>query len=161
MAMTTATDPDKKISLAEAFLQDFPASDFKSGAYLAEMQAYYQQSKTDQAVESAKKVLDLDPDNILALRFLSYAFPFLYKPDQADAISALSRAASDAHHGLDVLQKLQKPATTNEEDFQQGVKQVRSVFNECIGFVALKRRDFPSAITALEAAVADQPGDVY
>ena len=39
-AMATATDPDKKISLAEAFLQKYPTSDFKSGAYLTEMQVY-------------------------------------------------------------------------------------------------------------------------
>jgi len=160
-AMVTEKDPDKKISLAEAFLQKFPTSDFKSGAYLTEMQVYAQLNKTDQAVDAAKKVLGVDPDNLVALRFLSFTFSFLYKPDQADATSALSRADSDAHHGLDLLQKLQKPATTKEEDFQQGVKEFRSVFNDCIGFVALQRKDYSTAITALKSGVADNPSDVY
>ena len=133
-AMATATDPDKKISLAEAFIQKYPTSDFKSGALLTEMQVYASQNKTDKAVEVAKKVLDIDPDNLVALRFLSFTFPFLYKPTDADATSKLSRADSDAHHGLDLLQKLQKPAGATDEQFQQGVKEFRGVFNSCVGF---------------------------
>ena len=159
--MATATDPDKKISLAEAFLQKYPTSDFKSGAYLTEMQVYYSQGKSDQAVDAAKKVLGVDPDNLPALRFLSFTFPFLYKPDAADATSKLSRADSDAHHGLDLLQKLQKPAGAKDEDFQQGVKDFRSVFNSCIGFAALQRKDYPSAITSLKAATDDNPSSWY
>jgi tetratricopeptide (TPR) repeat protein len=160
-AMVTATDPDKKIALAEAFLQKYPTSDFKTGAYMAEMQVYYQQSKSDKTVEVAKKILGVDPDNIVALRVLSFTFPFLYKPDQADATSVLSRADSDAHHGLDLLTKLQKPAGATDAQFQQGVKELRSIFNDCIGFVALQRKDYATAITALKAGDTDNPSDVY
>jgi tetratricopeptide (TPR) repeat protein len=165
---TTVADPDKKkaladkkIALAEAFLQKYPTSDFKSGAYLTEMQVYFSQGKTDQAIDAAKKVLSVDPDNLLALRFLSFTFPFLYKPGQADDTAALSRADSDAHHGLDLINKLQKPAAASDADFQKGVKDFRSVFNDCIGFVALQRKDYSGAITALKAGDADNPSDVY
>jgi len=160
-AMATATDPDKKISLAEAFVQKYPTSDFKSGAYLTEMQVYAQINKTDQAIDMAKKVLGVDPDNLVALRFLSFTFPFLYKSDAADATSKLSRADSDAHHGLDLLQKLQKPTGATDAQFQQGVKDFRSVFNSCVGFAALQRKDYPSAITALKAATADNQNGWY
>ncbi|MGB7591932.1 MAG: tetratricopeptide repeat protein, partial [Terriglobia bacterium] len=68
-AMGNEKDPNKKISLAEAFLQKFSNSDFKSGAYVAEMQAYFQLGKSDQAIEAAKKVLEGDPDNLDALGF--------------------------------------------------------------------------------------------
>src|SRR5208337_4374436 len=37
-AMATEKDPNKKIALAEAFLQKFANSDFKDGAYIVEMQ---------------------------------------------------------------------------------------------------------------------------
>jgi tetratricopeptide (TPR) repeat protein len=160
-AMATEKDANKRISLAEAFLQKFPNSDFKSGAYVTEMQAYFQLGKSDQAIEAAKKVLENDPDNLPALRLMSFTFPFLYKPDEADATSKLSRADSDAHHGLEVLQKLQKPAGATDEQFQQGVKEFRSVFNSCVGFVALQRKDYANAITAFKAAIEDNPSDVY
>ncbi len=160
-AMMTEKDPNKKISLAEAFLQKYSNSDFKSGAHLTEMQAYFQLGKSDQAIEAGKKVLEADPDNLDALAFLSYVFPFVFKADDPDATSKLSRADSDAHHGLDVLQKLQKPANVTDEQFSQYVKPKRAVFNGAVGFVALQRKDYPNAITALRAAVDDNPANVY
>jgi len=160
-AMTTEKDLNKKISLAEAFLQKFSNSDFKSGAYLTEMQTYFQLGKSDQAIEAGKKVLEIDPDNLDALAFLSYVFPFVFKADDPDATSKLSRADSDAHHGLDVLQKLQKPANVTDEQFNQYVKPKRAVFNGAIGFAALQRKDYANAVTALKAAVDDNPTDVY
>ena len=160
-AMATEKDPNKKISLAEAFLQKFATSDFKSGAYLTEMQAYFQLGKSDQAVDAAKKVLDSDPDNLDALAFVSYVFPFTFDVKDPEATSKLSRADSDAHHGLDVLQKFQKPANVTDEQFQQYVKPKRALFNSAVGFVALQRKDYPNAITAFKSAAADNPSDVY
>jgi tetratricopeptide (TPR) repeat protein len=41
------------------------------------------------------------------------------------------------------------------------VKEFRSVFNSCVGFVALQRKDYANAITAFKAAIEDNPSDVY
>ncbi|MGO8791276.1 MAG: tetratricopeptide repeat protein [Terriglobia bacterium] len=160
-AMTSEKDPNKKIALAEAFLQKYSTSDFKDSAYLVEMQTYQQLNQTDKAIDAARKALEANPDNLPALRFVSFTFPFLYKPDDPDAATKLSRADSDAHHGLEVLQKLQKPQGATDEQFQQGVKEFRSVFNSCIGFVALQKKDYPNAITALKAATDDNPSGWY
>ena len=160
-AMGNEKDPNKKISLAEAFLQKFSNSDFKSGAYLAEMQAYFQLGKSDQAIEAAKKALEGDPDNLDALGFLSYVFPFTFKVDDPNATANLSRAESDAKHGLEILQKIQKPATVTDEQFTQFVKPKRAVFNSAIGFVALQRKEYANAITSLKATADDNPSDVY
>ena len=160
-AMTTEKDLNKKISLAEAFLQKYANSDFKAGAYLAEMQAYFQLNKGDQAIDAGKKALDVDPDNLDALAFLSYVFPFVFKADDPEATTKLSRSDSDAHHGLEVLQKLQKPANVTDEQFAQYVKPKRAVFNDAIGFAALQKKDYPNAVTAFKAAVDDNPSDVY
>jgi tetratricopeptide (TPR) repeat protein len=160
-AMTTEKDPNKKISLAEAFLQKYPTSDFKAQVYLAEMGVYYQLGKSDQAVDTARKVLSADPDNLDALAFLSYVFPFTFKPDAADAAAKLTAADADAHHGLDVLQKFQKPANATDEQFKQYVEPKRAIFNSAVGFVALQRKDYPNAITAFKAATEGNPSDVY
>ena len=160
-AMTTEKDPNKKIALAEAFVQKYSNSDFKGLAYQVEMLTYQQLNETDKAVDAARKAIEADPDDIAALRFLSFTFPFLYKPDAPDAQAGLTRADADAHHGLDVLGKLQKPATATDAQFDQGVKEFRSVFNSCIGFVALQKKDYLAAITALKAATADNPSGWY
>lgn len=160
-AMATATDPDKKIQLAEAFLTKYPQSDFKSGAYVTEMQVYFSQGKSDKAVEAAKKVLEVDPDNLDSLALLSYVFPFTFDPKDPDATAKLSRADGDAHHGLDVLQKFQKPAKVTDEQFKAYVAPKRAIFNDAIGFVALQRKDYGTAVTDLKAAEGDNPSDVY
>src|SRR5208282_2647151 len=105
----------------DAFLQKYPNSFMKADVLAREMGAYAQSNDMPKAMETGQKVLQADPDNLPALRFLSFTFPFLYKPDQPDATSKLSRAESDARHGLEVLQKLQKPAGATDEQFQLGV----------------------------------------
>jgi tetratricopeptide (TPR) repeat protein len=106
-------------------------------------------------------VLDVDPDNLDALAFLSYVFPFTFKGTDADATAKLSRAESDARHGLDVLQKFPKPANVTDAQFKAYVDPKRALFNSAIGFVALQRKDYPNAITAFKAATDGNPTDVY
>lgn len=160
-AMATEKDPNKRISLAEAFIQKFANSDFKDNAYVVEMQTYAQLNQTDKAVEAGRKALEANADNLAALRYMGFAFPFLFKAEDPDATSKLSRADSDAKHGLELLQKLQKPANATDEQFTQGVKEFRSIFNNVVGFVALQRKDYGAAITSFKAAAEDNPSDVY
>ena len=56
-AMATEKDPNKKIALAEAFLQKYANSDFKDQAYLMEMQTYQQTNQTDKALDAGQKAL--------------------------------------------------------------------------------------------------------
>jgi tetratricopeptide (TPR) repeat protein len=160
-AINNEKDPNKKISLAEAFLQKYANSDFKDVAYVAEMQAYQQLQQPDKAVEAGHKALESNPDNLDALRFLSFVFPFVYKADDPEATAKLSRAESDAKHALELLQKLQKPAGVADDQFNQAMKGLRAVFNGAVGFAALQRKDYAAAITSYKAAAEDNPSDWY
>jgi len=153
--------PAKLIPLALAFLQKYPNSFMKVDVLDRIMGAYAQTNDMTKAVEAAQNVLKADPDNLPALRFLSFTFPFLYKKDDPDATAKLSRADSDARHGLEVLQNLKKPAAASDADFLKGVKELRSVFNSCVGFVALQRNDYPHAIYFLKQATADNQNGSY
>jgi hypothetical protein len=162
-AIANEKDPNKKISLAEAFLQKYANSDFKDGIYVMEMQTYSSPplSQADKAVEAGHKALESNPDNLDALRFLSFVFPFVYKADDPEAPAKLSRAESDAKHALELLQKLQKPAGVSDEQFKQALKGLRAVFNGTVGFAALQRKDYAAAITSDKAAAEDNPSDWY
>ncbi len=160
-AMANEKDLNKRISLAEAFIQKFSNSDFKATAYVAIMQSYQQLGDSAHAIDAARKAVEADPDNVGALNYLSFAFPFVFKPTDADAAAQLSRAESGAKHGLEVLQKLQKPAGMTDEQFNQQVKALRGNFNSTIGFAALQRKDYASAITSLRTAAEDGPSEPY
>lgn len=158
-AVVNEKDPHKKISGAEAFLAKFADTDFKDLAYLQELAAYQQLSDGPHAIEAGEKALGANPDNIDALRFVSFALPFVFKPTDADAAARLTQADQQAKHGLDVIQKLQKPANVPDDQFNQAIKGLRSVFNGTIGWVALQKKDYAAAITSLKTAAEDDPGN--
>lgn len=159
--MAAEQDPRKRINLADDFLQKYSNSDFKDQAYVAKMQSYQQLNEAPQAIEAAHKALDANPDNIGALNYVSFAFPFTFKGDDPEKDAKLSKAEGYAKHGLDVIQKLQKPANIPEDQFNQQVKILRANFNDAIGFVALQRKDYAAAITSFKAAEEDNPTDLY
>lgn len=159
--MAAEKDPNKRISLAQAVLQKYPNSDFKDAADVAMMQAYQQLGDSAKAIDAGRNAVQANPDNLDALVYLSFAFPFVFKADDPQAASKLSQAESAARHGLEVLQKLQKPANVTDEQFNQFVKQTRGNFNSALGFVALQGKDYPAAITALKTAAEDNQSDFY
>lgn len=152
-------DPHKKVSLAEAFLAKYPDTDFKDLAYLQELAAYQQLGDGPKAIGAGEKALAVNPDNLDALRYVSFALPFVFKPTDPDAAAQLTRAENESKHGLDLLQKLQKPANVTDEQFNQAIKGLRSVFNGTVGFVALQQKDYAGAITSLKTAAEDDPGN--
>lgn len=158
-AVATEKDPHKKISAAEAFIAKFAQTDFKDLAYLQELAAYQQLGDGPNAIDAGEKALGANPDNLDALRYVSFALPFVFKPTDADAAAKLTRADEQAKHGLDVIQKLQKPANVPEDQFNQAIKGLRSVFNGTVGWVALQKKDYAAAITSLKTAAEDDPAN--
>ncbi|HVB28616.1 MAG TPA: tetratricopeptide repeat protein [Terriglobia bacterium] len=161
-AFVKESDPHKRISLIQAFIQKYPKSDFVANAHVAEMQTYVQLSQTNEAIASAKAALAADPDNLDALSYLSFTFPYTFKPSAPDAQTELSQAGQNAQHGLEVLQNLQQPAGVSAEQFEAYVKPKtkRAVFNTAAGFVALQQKNYSQAIKSLEAATQDEPKNV-
>ncbi len=158
-AFVKATDPQKRLPLIQAFLQKFPNSDFKVNAYVAEMQTYEQLNNSAKAIAAAKRVLALNPNELDALAYLSFAFPYTYKPSDPDAATQLSRGLAEAQHGLQVLQNFQKPKGVTEAQFEAYVKPKRAIFNTAIGFANLQKKDYADALPALQAAMQDRPND--
>lgn len=160
-AIVGEQDPNKKIQLAQAFLEKFKDSDFKDLAYLEVLGAYLRLGDGIKAVEAGQKALEANPDNLDAQTRVAYLFPFAFRLDDPDVAAKLSRAESDAKRGLEVLQKAQKPENVTEDQFNQRFKASRAVFNSLLGFVGLQRKDYAGAVTSLKAAAEDNPSYSY
>ncbi|MCJ7502466.1 MAG: hypothetical protein MUP80_05340 [Acidobacteriia bacterium] len=160
-AIVGEQDPNKKIQLAQAFLEKFKDSDFKDLAYLEVLGAYLRLGDGIKAVEAGQKALEANPDNLDAHTRVAYLFPFAFRLDDPDLAAKLSRAESDAKRGLEVLQKAQKPENVTEDQFNQRFKASRAVFNSLLGFVGLQRKDYAGAVTSLKAAAEDNPSYSY
>jgi len=158
-AMSSEKDPNKQIADAQAFLEKYKDSDFKDLACLAMMQAYFKLGDSAKAIDAARQALSFSPDNLDALAFISYTFPYVFNAKAPTADADLSGAESNAKHGLDVLQNLQKPANVTDDQFSQYVKPKRAAFNTALGFVDVQKKDYAGALTALKAAAGDNPND--
>jgi tetratricopeptide (TPR) repeat protein len=154
-------DPHAMITAADAFLQKYPNSDFRDQAELAKMQAYQQLNQPEKAMQAAKDALKANPDNLGALNYLCFATPFVFKPTDPNKDAELSDLDSDAKKGLDALSRQQKPPNMSDADFNTQIKQLRANFNDAEGFVALQKKDYPAAITSLNAAKQDNPSDPF
>jgi tetratricopeptide (TPR) repeat protein len=160
-AIVAEQEPNKKIALAQAFLEKYKDSDFKDLAYMEMVRAYQRLGDGIKAVEAGQKALDANPENLDAHTLVAYLYPFAFKPGDPDVATKLARAESDAKHGLEILQKAQKPEGVSDDQFTQGIKARRAVFNTVLGFVALQRKDYAAGVTALKAAAEDNPSNSY
>ena len=160
-AFAAEKDPQKKIALGDAFLQKYPNTFIKDGAYVLKMHAYGQLNDVAKAMEAAQGAVDLNPGQLEALNYLAYVFPFVFKADDPQAAAKLEKAESNARKGLDAIQQLKRPDNVPEDQFNQFVKSQRANYNSAIGFVALQRKDYAGAVTSFKAASEDNPADVY
>ena len=160
-AMANEKDPNKKVSLAKDFLQKYADSDYKEAAFAAMIQSYAQLNDLAKLMEATQQALQAKPDSLDVITASCYFFPLLYKPDDPAKDAHLSAVDANAKKGLELVQKLQKPAGATDEQFSQNVKARRAILNGAVGFVDLQRNNFADAVAPLKAAVEDSPSDIY
>ena len=70
--LVQATDPNAKISGLEAFLTQYPNSVMKNQVLEILMQTYQQTGNAKKTMDTATKLVSVDPCNVRALALLSY-----------------------------------------------------------------------------------------
>ena len=162
-AVVTATDPAAKAAAAEAFLTKFPQSSVKSTVLEQLVAAYAQANNPAKTLESADKLLQVDPNNIRALALETSLLKSQgdSATDPAAKQQAYDKAADAASRGL----KATKPAAVSDTDWSAIQKQVTPYFYSAIGIDALSKKDMPGAIAAyttelksVDVAATQAPG---
>ncbi len=162
-AVITATDPVAKAAAADAFLAKYPQSTVKATVLEQELAAYAQANNAAKALETADKLLQVDPNNIRALALETSLLKSQgdTATDAAAKSQAYGKAADAASRGL----KAAKPAAVADADWAAIQKQVTPYFYSAIGIDALTKKDMPAAIAAYtselkaaDPAATTQPG---
>ncbi len=166
------TDAAAKVSGLEAFVTQYPNSVMKEDALELLMGAYQQmlgQAKTpdeqrlDQTktLDTAQKVLVVNPCNLRALALLAYT---------KNAQQNFAEAGQFGEKGLQCLPTATKPEGTSDADFQKLKDGTATIFNGAVGVSAFqatlqaKGNDYTKAVKYLRAAVDADPAnllDVY
>jgi tetratricopeptide (TPR) repeat protein len=135
--------PAAKAAAIEQFLQQYPYSAVK-GAMLEQLVGAYQQTQdTAKTYDAAKRLLQVDPNNLRALIFVVYVEKQQTNGDQAK----LDEAAALAQRG----QNATKPANMSDADFQKLKDLGAPIFLDAIAADAAARKDYESAVDAYTA----------
>lgn len=162
------TDAAAKISGLEAFLTQYPNSVMKEDALELLMGAYQQmlsQAKTPEQqklnqtkmLETAQKVLLVNPCNIRALALIAYT---------KNAQQNYAEAGQTGEKGLQCLPTVPKPDGMSAPDFQKLKDGAATIFNGAVGVSAFqatvqaKGNDYAKAVQYLRAAVEADPANL-
>src|SRR5579864_516291 len=161
IAALNTQDPVQKAAAMEAFVKQYPQSIVLTDALEQEMAAYQQAGNGEQVEATAKRLLQLMPNNIRALAIIvALDRSKAGNGDQA----ALKESCTYATTGLQQLPTWQKPEGMTDADFKQLNSQMSDIFNGAAGFCALQNKDNAGARTYYEKALQIDPTnlqDVY
>jgi tetratricopeptide (TPR) repeat protein len=147
--------PQAKEQAIESFLQQYPNSVVKQQMLEVLMDAYTQTGNTQKALETAKKVLALDPTDMRALALSAYVLRAQagQKTDPAQAQPLLDEAAADAQKGLSAP----APSGADAANYSKMKAAVTPLFDGAIAADDLGKKDYADAIKYFKNELAAMP----
>lgn len=155
MTALNTTDPSAKGAAMEAFVVQYPSSIVKMDALQQAMGAYQQANNQAKVEEQAKKILQIDPNDVRALAIVTYISRVQAQTQNNPA--KLTEACGYAQKGAAALPNWQKPEGIEDADYQKQKPAMMGIFEETSGLCALQNKDYAGAITHYEDALKLDP----
>jgi tetratricopeptide (TPR) repeat protein len=152
------TDPNAQISGFEAFVTQYPNSNFKEEALEQLMVDYQKVGNQAKMIDTAQKTLQVNPCNIRALALVTYS-----KQSAATGPSAqqsLNEAGQTAEKGMECWQTAQRPDGMSAPDWDQLHKTTMGIFDNAAAMAAYAAKDFPKAERYLKEGIAGDPNNL-
>jgi tetratricopeptide (TPR) repeat protein len=116
--------------------------------------AYYSTGNTDKMFAAGAKALELNPDNVDVLALLSMAIPRRMKATQPDFADQIKKAEGYAHHAIELMPTLPKPATVDDATFEKAKNDKLALCHSGLGLINLNvKKNYDEARTELTLAV--------
>jgi len=152
-------DPNAKVSALEAFVTQYPNSVMKTSALEQLMSTYQSTGNQAKVVDSAKRLIAADPNNLRALALLTFLARQGVMGGQ-NVPQNLADLQTYCTKGLEAVKANQKPAGIKAEDFEKLKRETSLIFNGGCGFAGLQSKDYQHAQEYLKAAVDQEPNDL-
>lgn len=146
-------DPMAEIAAGEDFVTKFPMSRYVGGVYGMLTTAYFSTNNMDKMFASGAKSLELNPDNVDVLALLSMAIPRRVKATQPDYADQMKKAETYAHHCIELVPSLTKPATVDDASFEKAKNDKLALCHSGLGLIDLNvKKNYDEARTELTQA---------
>jgi tetratricopeptide (TPR) repeat protein len=160
-----AGDPNKITDLGEAFVAKFPDSVYAGAVYSEMTSAYLQTNQTDKMMVTGTKALEKNPDNVDVLPIMAWAIPRKASSATADGADQIKKAQAWAHHGIDLITSMPKPAEMDDAAFSKAKNDKLALCHDGLGVSAVKAGKFDEAIPELTQSIqlssTPDPVDYY
>lgn len=156
---TQQSDPTAQAQAFEAFLQQYPNSVVKPQVLELLMAAYQKANDVQKLQDAAKRLLQVDQNNLKALALLAFTYRTDAEKGGPNAQQSLTEATNYAMKGLQLLPSAQKPAGATDDDWTKLKQTATQIFNSTAGLSAYAAKDYPNAVKYLQVTVDANPTD--
>jgi len=144
-AAVAITDPAASEKAANDFAAKYPSSEVRAVVYRATMERYEQANQLEKAVEVAKKVLAIDPDDPEALVAVAQVDAEQAKDDALDKDERLAAAKKGAERALETIETDVPTSGYTPEQINAYKSFWRSQAYFVLGTAAFKASNWPEA----------------
>ncbi|HEY1677549.1 MAG TPA: hypothetical protein VGG04_07590 [Candidatus Sulfotelmatobacter sp.] len=153
VAAVQAKDANAKISGLEAFVTQYPNSVMRNQALEILMGTYQQANNPKKTMETAQKLVAVDPCNERALTLLAYFDRIMAQNGDPNSKQELADGKKYGQAGLDCLPKV------TDAELLKSKPQMEGIFHSAIGISDMQDKDYAGAIENLKQAVDANPQD--
>ena len=152
-AVQQANDPNKKIQLAEEFLQKYPQSRYRPTMYQALVSSYFVTQQVPKMLDAGEKELEMTPNDAPVLAVMAQTLARTYNAKSPDAAKTLSKAEQYSKRAIEITPTLQKPENLTDEAFNNAKNDTLVMAHGGLGLVYVRESKYSEAIPELEQAV--------
>lgn len=152
-AVQQASEPNKKIQLAEEFLQKYPQSRYRASMYQALVSGYFATQKVPQMLDAGEKEIEINPNDAPVLAVMAQALARTYNPKAPDAARQLSKAEQYSKRAIEITPTLPKPENLTDEAFNNAKNDTLVMAHSGLGLVYIREGKYSEAIPELEQSI--------
>jgi tetratricopeptide (TPR) repeat protein len=146
------TDLPSAEAAAVDFEKKFPDSDLKGVLYQHLMDKYQEANNAPKMLEMARKVIQFEPDDPVALSTAATILAETTHDTDPDRDQRFAESEADARHAIASIDTLPSPANWTLQQFQQAKNVILSYAHAAIGFVELRKGNNVDAEKELRTA---------
>jgi tetratricopeptide (TPR) repeat protein len=144
---------DKRIPMAEQFLQKYPQSRYRPAMYQTLVSGYLAKQEVPKMLDAGEKEIALNPNDTPVLGLMGQTLARTLNPKAPDALQQLNKAEQYSKRAIEVTPTLTKPAELSDEQFNNAKNNALEMAYSGLGLVYLQKGKYSDAIPALEQSV--------
>jgi tetratricopeptide (TPR) repeat protein len=144
---------DKRIPMAEQFLQKYPQSRYRPAMYQTLVSGYLAKQEVPKMLDAGEKEIALNPNDTPVLGLMGQTLARTLNPKAPDALQQLNKAEQYSKRAIEVTPTLTKPAELSDEQFNDAKNNALEMAYSGLGLVYLQKGKYSDAIPALEQSV--------